>query len=139
AENAPAKAVDDADHRIEAIQESPLLRYHRAGEADRRNIHAKLHNERDDVTEIAVFNIQCSNEQRRPKTGEHGQNYEAGQQQQLPARNESIDGHQHAEHDEVDTKIDQRHHSARDRNHDAGEIDLADEIGVADKAVRGLA
>src|SRR4051794_33203217 len=42
AEDAPPKAVDHADDRIEAIPKAPFLWHDRAGKANRRNIKTKL-------------------------------------------------------------------------------------------------
>src|ERR1039458_5841640 len=40
AQNAPPESVDDADHRVQAVQQTPLLRHNAAAEADRRNVQA---------------------------------------------------------------------------------------------------
>ena len=86
AQDAPAEAVDHAHHRIEAVPEAPLLRHDGAGEADRRDIKAELHDERDDVAEVAVFHIERRDEQRRAEAREHGQHNEDRQEHDLPAR-----------------------------------------------------
>src|ERR1700742_3449262 len=44
-DDAQAEAVEDADHRIEVVDQSPLLRHHRAREADRRDVEAELQGE----------------------------------------------------------------------------------------------
>jgi hypothetical protein len=38
AEHAPAKAIDDPDHRVEAVPEAPLLRHDRARKPDWRHV-----------------------------------------------------------------------------------------------------
>src|SRR5690348_9659868 len=50
AEQAPAKSIYDADHRIEGIEKAPPLRNDARAEADRRHVKAQLHNERNNVT-----------------------------------------------------------------------------------------
>ena len=54
----PAEAVDDSHHRIQRIQQSPLLRDDAAAESHGRDVHAKLDNEGDDIAEVAIFDIQ---------------------------------------------------------------------------------
>src|SRR5690349_18182356 len=48
AEQAPSEAVDDAHNGVQAVEQSPFFRDHAAGESDRRNVKAKLYNERND-------------------------------------------------------------------------------------------
>src|SRR6185437_16529437 len=55
ADDAPAEAVDDADHRIEVVQQAPLFGHDRAGETDGRDIETELQRERDDETKVAIF------------------------------------------------------------------------------------
>src|SRR5437016_9617187 len=58
AEEGPAEAVDDADHRVERVEQMPFFGDDRAAETDRRNVKTELHDEWDDVTEVAVFDVQ---------------------------------------------------------------------------------
>src|SRR3546814_8681308 len=48
AEDGPAKAVDDADNRVQVVEQAPLWRDHTGTEADRRNVKSELHNERSE-------------------------------------------------------------------------------------------
>src|SRR5690242_3296482 len=57
AENAPAEAVDHSDHRIQRIKQTPLWRHDAGTEPDRRDIEPQLHQKRDYVPEVAVFDI----------------------------------------------------------------------------------
>src|SRR5579864_2034783 len=84
ADDAPAEAVDDADHRIEVVEQPPLFRDDRAGETDRRDIEAELQREGDDKTEVAIFYDDCRSPDRRPEARQHDQQDEQGQQQDLP-------------------------------------------------------
>lgn len=70
AEDAPAEAINDADHGIEGIEQAPFLWDDTAGEADRRNVKAELHDERDDITEIPVFHIERGDPEARPEGGD---------------------------------------------------------------------
>jgi hypothetical protein len=60
ARDRPTEAVDYANHGIERLQRSPFFRNDRAAEANRRNLETELHNERNDVAEVAIFHIKCS-------------------------------------------------------------------------------
>src|SRR5512135_255046 len=42
ADDAPAEAVDDSDHRIEVVEQSPLFWHDRAWETDGRDIETEL-------------------------------------------------------------------------------------------------
>src|SRR3546814_19087049 len=46
AEDGPAKAVDDADNRVQVVEQAPLWHDHTGTEADRRNVKSELPNER---------------------------------------------------------------------------------------------
>ena len=58
AEEAPAKSIDHTDHRIEGVDKSPLLGNDTGAEPDRRYIEAKLHDERNDIAEVAIFDVE---------------------------------------------------------------------------------
>src|SRR5579884_1378128 len=64
AEHAPAEAVDDADHGIEAVPKAPGRRHDVAREAHRRNVEPELHDERDYVAKISVFDIERRDQKR---------------------------------------------------------------------------
>ena len=66
AKDGPAEAVDDADDRVEGIQQTPRIRHNGRAEAHRRHVQAKLHNERDDVAKVAVFDVQRGDPKPRP-------------------------------------------------------------------------
>src|SRR6266704_5101495 len=71
AEKGPTKTFDDADHRVQRIDQAPFCRYNRTAEADGRNVESKLDDERDDVPEVAVFDIQSAQPQANPKSRSH--------------------------------------------------------------------
>src|SRR6185437_10423145 len=64
ADNAPAKTVDDADHRIEIVEEPPAFGHDRARETHWRDIEAELKRERNDEAEVAIFD----HDRRRPNS-----------------------------------------------------------------------
>ena len=76
AEDAPAEAVDDPHHGIEAVKQPPLLRNDLAAESNRRNIKTELHNKGDNIAEIPVFNIECRNPETGSQAGQQGKDYE---------------------------------------------------------------
>src|SRR6266851_5336640 len=57
AEDAPAKPVDNPDHRVERIDKPPFLRHNVGAEPDRRDVEAELHDEGNNITEITVFDV----------------------------------------------------------------------------------
>ena len=138
AEQAPAKSVDDADHRIEGISKTPLLRNDAGAEADRRHIEAELHDERNDVAKIAILDVERRDPHADTEAGHERDGREHRQQQNLPARHELVPDHQRHEDREADEKIDEGDHHRRDRHDQPREIHLADQIGIADEAVRGI-
>ena len=138
AEQAPAKPVDDADHRIEGISKTPLIRDDARAEPDRRHIEAQLHDERNDVTEIPILDVERRDPHADTEAGHERDAREHRQQQNLPARHELVPDHQRHEDRKADEKIHEGHHHRRDRHDQSRKIDLADEIGIADEAVRGI-
>src|SRR3984957_7365012 len=63
AEQRPAEAVDDPDQRVERIEQAPRFRHVGGGESHRRDEQAELHDERNDVAEVAVFDVERSEQQ----------------------------------------------------------------------------
>ena len=104
-----------------------------AGKSDGRDVKAELDDERDDIAEVAIFDVERGDQQRRAEAREHGEHDEDGQQHDLPTRRKAVPDHQHKEHREVDRKIDQRHDRGRGRNDDAREIDLTDRLALPTK------
>src|SRR3981189_3226862 len=52
AQDAPAEPVDDTDHRIERVEQPPILRHDARAESDRRDVEAELDQERNHETEV---------------------------------------------------------------------------------------
>src|SRR5438270_4691666 len=93
-EHAPAETVDDTDHRIERIRKSPLLWNDAGAKPHRRDIEAQLDNEWNDVTEIPVFDVERRDPHPDAEARDERNGGEHRQQQDLPARNESIPDHE---------------------------------------------
>src|SRR3546814_16687244 len=72
AEDGPAKAVDDADNRVQVVEQAPLWRDHTGTEADRRNVKSELHNDRHDIAKGAEADIQRGNPQAPAEAGQQG-------------------------------------------------------------------
>src|SRR5262245_32464544 len=77
-EHAPAEAVDGADDRVETVPKAPAFRNDGARESDWRDIEAELDDERDDVAEIAIFDVERSDEEGRTEARQHRQRHEGG-------------------------------------------------------------
>jgi|SRR3989304_2593858 len=134
-QDAPAETVDYPYHGIEAIKQPPLFRNNLAAESYGRNIKTELHHKRDDIAEIPVFHV----ERRYPETGaqacQQGQDDEARKQQHVPAGCELIIDHHSYEDNETDEEIYESGHQGRCGNDQSGEVNLADQIGIADQTV----
>ena len=140
AEDAPAEAVDDADHRIEGIEQPPLLRDDARAEADGRDIEPELHDERNDIAEIAVLDVERGDPQSRPDAGDEGEQDEGraaagsairartGTRPSSPTRMTKVI----RKSTKATTTVAVGHDQPR-------EIDLADQIRIADQAARRLA
>src|ERR1700737_3740097 len=72
-QQAPAEAIDHAHHRIKAIKHPPFFRDHGARKAHRRNIQAKLQNERDDIPEVTILYVERCDVESRTETRENCQ------------------------------------------------------------------
>ena len=135
AEDAPAETVDHPHHGIEAVKQSPLFRDDLAAESHRRNIKTELHHKRDDIAEIPVFHIERRNPETGSQTGQQGQDDEERQQQNLPAGCELIIDHHSDQDNETDEEIDESGYQGCRGNDQSGEVNFADQIGVADQTV----
>src|SRR4029450_1902326 len=138
AQDAPAEAVDHADHGIDAVEHLPVLGHDLAGEADRRHVEADLGDERDDEAEVAVLDDQRGCPDRRADRRQQRQQNEDRQQQDLPPRHQPVPQHQAGQDRETHQEIDQRDHNSRQRHDKTREVDLGDQVGAACDAERGL-
>src|SRR5215475_10518471 len=57
-EQAETKSVDNADHWIDRIEKAPLPWDDAGAESDRRHIEPQLHQKWNDITEIAILDIE---------------------------------------------------------------------------------
>ena len=135
AEDAPAEAIDHPHHGIEAVKQSPLLRDNLAAESYRRNIKTELHYKRDNIAEIPVFYIEGRNPETRPQTGQQGQDDKERQQQHVPAGCKLIIDHHSDQDNETDEEIYESGYQGRRGNDQPGEVNFADQIGVAYQTV----
>lgn len=139
AKDAPAEAINHADHGVQAVEEPPLFGHDGAAEADRRYIEPELDDEGDDVFEVAVFDIEGRDPERGAKAGAQCHGDEGGEQEYLPTGNELIPDHEGCQDGEADQKIHKGDNDGRGRNDEPGEIDFGDEVGVVREAVAGIA
>src|SRR5687768_9298156 len=139
AQDAPAEAIDHADHGIDAVEHLPVLGHDLAGETDRRDVEANLGDEGDDEAEVAIFDDQRGRPDRRPDRRQQRQQDEDRQQQDLPAGHHAVPQHEAGQDRETHEEIDQRDHDRRQRHDQTREVDLGDQVGAADHADRGLA
>src|SRR5262245_27827359 len=89
-QKAPAETVDDGDHRIERIEQAPLRGHDAGAEADRRDIEAELHQERDHEAKIPEFDVERRDPERRTKARQAAEQHEQRQEDNLPAGQEAI-------------------------------------------------
>src|SRR5438552_1038109 len=89
-QHAPSKAVDDADHRVEAVPEAPGFGHDGARKSDRRDVEPELDDERNDVAEIAVFDVERGDQESRTEARQHRQRYKGGQERDVPTRREAV-------------------------------------------------
>ncbi len=137
-EEAPAEAVDDADHGIKGVEEAVLLGDDAGAETDRGDVEAELDDEGDDEAEVAVFDVQGGEPEAGPEGGEEGEENEDREEEELPAGQEPIVDHHAGEDDEADEEINKRDDNRGGRDDEPREVNLADEVGVADEAIGGL-
>jgi len=57
AKKAPTEAVDNSDHRVERVDQPPLVWNYAGAETNRRYIEPELHDKRNDIAEIPVFDV----------------------------------------------------------------------------------
>jgi len=137
-QDTPAKPVDHAHHRVEVVPETVLFRHHVAAESHRRNVQAKLHDEGNDIPEVAVLDIQRGEVESDPEGGEKREDDEQGQENDLPGRHILVKRHEHQHQSEGNGKIHKGGDDRTGRNDQAREIDFGDQVGVADQAVAGF-
>ena len=79
ADDHPAKAVDDADHGVERIEQAPFVGTNVTAETHRRNIQPHLHDKRDNIAKIAVFDIERGNPITQSERGQSSLQQKQGQ------------------------------------------------------------
>ncbi len=137
-EEAPAEAIDDADHGIQRVEEAVLLGDDAGTETDWRNIKPELDDEGDDGAEIPVFDIQRGEPEAGPEGGKEGEENEDGEEEELPAGEEQVLAHYAGEDDKADEEINKRDDDGGSGDDEPREVNLADEVGIADEAIGGL-
>jgi hypothetical protein len=95
--DSPAEPVNNANHGIQGIDQAPVLRYDLAAETNRRDEESELCNKRNNVTEIAKFDVKSSEEQSRTERGEKRQQREQRKSEHSPVRQEAKADHQDPE------------------------------------------
>ena len=60
-EDAPPETIDDADQRIQTVEQPPFLGDDAAAKTHRRNIETELDKEWNDVAEVAILHVQRCN------------------------------------------------------------------------------
>ena len=76
AQQTPTETIYYSHHRIERVQEPKVFWNHTTLETDWRNIKAKLDDEWDNETEIAIFDHQRGDPQTDPERGTERQQHE---------------------------------------------------------------
>src|SRR6516165_3126985 len=104
-EQTPAKSINNADHRIEGIDQTPLVRDNAGTESNRRHIEAQLHNERDNVAKIPILDVERGDPHAHTQAGHERNAGEHRQQQNLPARHKLVPDHQSHEDRKADKKV----------------------------------
>jgi hypothetical protein len=138
AEEAPAETVNDANHRVQRVEETVLLGDDTGTEADRRDVEAELDDEWDDESKVAVFDIQRGKPETRPEGGQEGEENKDREEEELPAGQEPVVDHHAGDDGEADQEINERDDHSGGGDNEPREVNLADEVGIADEAVGGL-
>jgi len=139
AEQGPAESVDDAYHGVKRVKQPPPGGNHAAAEADGGNVKAELNDEGDNVTEIAVLDIQRGKPEPHAERRSEGQHDKERKSQQMPIRQEPVKGHHQGHQDQGNGEI---HETGDDRSrgHDqARKINLRNQIDVCDETIARFA
>ncbi len=78
---AKPKAINNADHGIQRVEEAESLRHHAALKPDGRNIKSKLNHERHNETEISILDHECGNPGADAERGAEYQKHEEREKQ----------------------------------------------------------
>ena len=90
------------------------------------------------VAKIAVLYIQRRDPEARPERGKEGEQNKKRQKKYFPARPELIPDHHDTQDGETNQKIDKRNDNGRSRYDQSRKINLSNEAGTADEAIRGI-
>lgn len=132
-EDRPPESVDDPDHGVQGIEQTPFFRYDVAGEPHGRNIQAELDDEGDDVPKVPVSDIERGEPQAEAEGRRECQQQKQGKAEHPPAGDESVPCHEEAKDDEGDEKIHYAYDHGACGDNDAREINLGQHAGVADQ------
>lgn len=136
AEQRPAKRLDDPAHRIQG-EEQPVLLGHDVGrEADRGDVESELHEERDDKAEVAILDGERGKPEACPERRGQSLDEKQRQQQDLQRRSMSVPKHEAREQRAGDEQIDESDEYYGGRRDEPREVDLRDQVGVVQNALR---
>ena len=133
----PAKTVNDAGHGIEAVKPAPALRNKSGRISDGRSEHPELHDEWDDVANVAIKSV----ERGEPQADAEGREESESEKRREPQRGESganaVKDGENGEDNETDGEVHKAGESGGNRKNEAWEINFGDEALVVNDDVGG--
>ena len=125
---------DDPEHRVERQEQLPSRADQLGGIDHRRDIHQDLHQERDDVLEVAIEDRQRRQRHADAQRGDERQRDQEQQPDDPPARRHAVIEHHHRVDAQRDQQVDQEDRGGRDRHEEPREIDLGQQLLLVDQA-----
>jgi len=145
----PSKSINHSDHGIQRVEKkapfpkrlAELVREfvmnHPAAVGDRTCIQPELNDERNENAKVAIADGEGGDNQTRSQRRRNGEYDEGGQSEQSPGGPEVIPDHQSDQDGARNQKVHERNDNGAGGNNHAREIDLGNQIGIADHALAG--
>ncbi len=123
----PAETVNDAGHGVEAVKPAPAQRNKRRRIGDGRGEHPELHEEGNDVADVAIESVERGEPQSDAESGEDGEGQKSGEPKSGKSGADAVNGSENGEDHEADGEVHQAGKRGGNGKNEAREINFGDE------------
>src|SRR6266404_4606608 len=133
----PAKTVNDAGHRVEAVEPAPARGNQRGRVGDGRSEHPELHEERNDVAHVAVERVERGKPQADAESGEKRDGQQRGEPEGRERGANTVSEREEGKDHEADGEVHEAGERGGNGKNEAREIHFGDEALIFDDHVGG--
>src|SRR6266404_6058976 len=133
----PAKTVNDAGHRVEAVEPAPACGNQRGRVRDGRSEHPELHEERNDVAHVAIERVERGKPQADAESGEEREEEQRGEPERGQRGANAVSERENGQDHEADGEVYEAGERGGNGKNEAREIHFGDEALIFNDHVGG--